>query len=77
MLSDLHLGHDNINPYRNRPFRDVSHMNNELFDRWAGTVDWAAPDTTLVCVGDVAMKRGMTEANFARIAAVRRCPGSK
>ena len=74
VFSDLHLGHDNIIPYRNRPFRDVGHMDNALFDRWAGTVDWEAPDTTLVCVGDVAMKRGMTEANFARIAAM---PGRK
>ena len=74
VLSDLHLGHDNIISYRNRPFRDVSQMNNALFDRWAGTVDWEAPDTMLVCVGDVAMKRGMTEANFARIAAM---PGRK
>ena len=74
VFSDLHLGHDNIIPYRNRPFRDVSQMENALLDRIAEAVDWEAPDTTLVCLGDVAMKQGMTEANFARIAAL---PGRK
>lgn len=74
VFSDLHLGHENIIPYRNRPFRDVGQMDNALLDRIADTVDWDAPDTTLVCVGDVAMKRGMTQANFARIASM---PGRK
>ena len=74
VFSDLHLGHDNIIGYRNRPFRDVGHMDNALFDRWAGALDWEAPGATLVCVGDVAFKRGMTEGNFARIAAM---PGRK
>lgn len=72
--SDLHLGHANIIGYCDRPFRDVGHMDNTLLDHWAQTVDWSAEDDWIVVCGDVAMKRGMTEANFSRIRAM---PGRK
>ena len=72
--SDLHLGHENIIRFRNRPFRDIGHMDNALLDNWAQTVDWSAENDTIVVCGDIAMKRGMTEANFARIRAM---PGRK
>ena len=72
--SDLHLGHANIIRFRDRPFRDVGHMDNALLDSWAQTVDWAAEHDAIVVCGDVAMKRGMTEANFDRIRAM---PGRK
>ena len=72
--SDLHLGHANIIRYCDRPFRDVGHMNNALLDNWAHTVDWSAESDSIVVCGDIAMKRGMTEANFGRIAAM---PGPK
>ena len=72
--SDLHLGHENIIRYCNRPYADARQMDNLLLNAWAGTVDWEAPDTTLVCAGDVAMKRGITESNFGRIATM---PGRK
>ena len=74
VFSDLHLGHDNIIPCRNRPFREVAQMDDALFHRWADTVDGQEAGATVVCVGDVAMKKGMTQANFARIAAM---PGRK
>ena len=72
--SDLHLGHENIIRFRERPFRDAGHMDNALLDSWAQTVDWAAENEAIVVCGDVAMKRGMTEANFDRIRAM---PGRK
>ena len=49
-------------------------MDNALLDSWAQTVDWAAEHDAIVVCGDVAMKRGMTEANFDRIRAM---PGRK
>ena len=72
--SDLHLGHANIIRYCDRPFRDVGHMDNALLDNWAQTVDWSAESDSIVVCGDIAMKRGMTEANFDRIRAM---PGRK
>ena len=72
--SDLHLGHENIIRYRNRPFRDLGQMDNALLDNWAETVDWSAESDVIVVCGDIAMKRGMTEANFSRI---RSMPGRK
>ena len=72
--SDLHLGHENIIGYCNRPYTDARQMDSLLLNAWAETVDWEAPDTALVCVGDVAMKRGMTETHFTRIATM---PGRK
>ena len=74
MWSDLHLGHENIIRFCNRPFRDAGHMDNALLDRWARTVDWSAKNDAIVVCGDIAMKRGMTEANFDRIRAM---PGRK
>lgn len=74
VFADLHLGHANIISHRNRPFPDVGHMDNALFDCWADTVDGREAGATVVCVGDVAMKKGMTQANFARTAAM---PGRK
>ena len=72
--SDLHLGHANIIPFNDRPFQDIGHMDQVLFDRWARTVDWSSPDSAIVLVGDIAMKPALTLANFARIQAM---PGRK
>ena len=72
--SDLHLGHENIILYAKRPYKDAAQMDNLLLKNWEDTVDWADQETVLVCVGDVAMKLGMTETNFSRIAAM---PGRK
>ena len=72
--SDLHLGHENIIGYRNRPFRNAGQMDNVLLDNWAQTVDWSAENDAIIVCGDIAMKRGMTKANFDRI---RSMPGKK
>ena len=72
--SDLHLGHANVIPFNDRPFQDIGHMDQVLFDRWARTVDWSSPDSAIVLVGDIAMKPALTAANFARIRAM---PGRK
>ena len=72
--SDLHLGHEKIILYARRPYADAAQMDDLLLKNWEDTVDWADPEAILVCVGDVAMKFGMTETNFSRIAAM---PGRK
>ena len=67
--SDLHLGHENIIRYTNRPFASASAMDAQLFANWAITV---TPADTLLFVGDVAMHKGVREATWARI---RQWPG--
>lgn len=37
--SDLHLGHENILKYCDRPFKDVNHMDRELIGNWNATVN--------------------------------------
>ena len=33
-ISDLHIGHENILRFDNRPFADVTEMNNKLIENW-------------------------------------------
>ena len=33
-IADMHLGHENVIPYDNRPFRSVNEMNRALIDNW-------------------------------------------
>ena len=37
-ISDLHIGHENILRFDNRPFADVSEMNNKLIENWNARV---------------------------------------
>lgn len=37
-ISDLHIGHENILRFDNRPFADVNEMNNKLTENWNARV---------------------------------------
>lgn len=39
-ISDLHIGHENILRFDNRPFADVNEMNNKLIENWNARVFW-------------------------------------
>ena len=67
--SDLHLGHANIIEYQDRPFFNVDEMDAVLWANWQVGVD---PEETLVCVGDVAMARGISDDTWRK---VRAAPG--
>ena len=67
--SDLHLGHENIIRYTNRPFADAPAMDEALYANWAAAVGSA---DTLLFVGDVAMRKAVGEATWSRI---RQAPG--
>ena len=62
--SDLHLGHENIIRYTNRPFRDVEEMNARLYANWDDAV---REDDILIFVGDVAMRTALCDATWQRI----------
>ena len=62
--SDLHLGHENIIRYANRPFRHGDEMNGAL---WANLMRSLGPEKTLVVVGDVAMGPALNEGTWSRI----------
>ena len=65
--SDLHLGHDNIIEYTNRPFLDTDDMNQTL---WANLEDAVRPDKVVVVVGDMAMGPALNEATWQRLRAL-------
>lgn len=50
--SDTHFGHANIIQYCKRPFRDVSHMNEALIEKWNSKV---GPGDTVYHLGDFCM----------------------
>jgi len=49
VTSDLHLNHDNILDYCNRPFSDIDEMNSTLIDNWNRVVNY---DDTIFHIGD-------------------------
>lgn len=69
--SDLHLGHDNIIRYTNRPFADAETMDSALYENWAATV---GNDDELIIVGDLAMRTAVGTHTWQR---VRHGPGGK
>ena len=62
--SDLHLGHENIIRYTNRPFEDAEAMNARLYANWDSVV---GETDTLIFVGDVAMRTALCDATWQRI----------
>lgn len=50
--SDLHLGHENIIKYCNRPFANAAEMNEAIVNRWNSVVH---PDDTVYVLGDLAL----------------------
>lgn len=50
LVADLHLDHDDVLEYADRPFRSVGAMNDALVARWNGVVD---PDDEVVVCGDL------------------------
>ena len=48
-ISDLHIGHENILRFDNRPFADVNEMNNKLIENWNARV---CSDDTVYILGD-------------------------
>lgn len=70
LWSDLHLGHDNIIRYTDRPFGSVEEMDTGLYDAWEATVGTEDP---LVFVGDMAMRSAVGDHTWTR---VRTAPGA-
>ena len=64
VFSDLHLGHNNIIRYANRPFQHGDEMNSTL---WANLMRTLAPGKVLVVVGDMAMGPALNEDTWSRI----------
>ena len=62
--SDLHLSHENIIRYANRPFTNAVAMDEKMYANWRTTV---GADDTLLFVGDVAMGRAVYEGVWSRI----------
>jgi len=54
LISDLHLDHDNIIDYCDRPFSSVKEMNETLVDRWNTTID---PDDDVLYGGDLTIRK--------------------
>ena len=64
--ADLHLGHENVIGYANRPFVSVDEMDRALWANWQAIVGRKA---TLICVGDVALSTGVCQETWQRIRA--------
>lgn len=52
LLGDLHLDHDRVLEYTDRPFTSVAEMNRTLVDGWNAVVD---PGDEVVFLGDLAV----------------------
>ncbi len=62
--SDLHLGHENIIRYTDRPFADAETMDSTLYANWNATV---GTGDEVIFVGDVAMRRAVGPHTWQRI----------
>lgn len=61
LISDLHLGHENIIEYCDRPYESVAEMNDTLVENWNRVID---PDDVVFFLGDLG--------HFAEEEAIRR-----
>ncbi|MCY4426062.1 MAG: metallophosphoesterase [Halieaceae bacterium] len=64
LWSDLHLGHENIIRYTNRPFASVEAMDAAIYANWRKVV---SEEGTLIFVGDVAMRHAVSEVTWQRV----------
>ena len=64
VFSDLHLGHENIIEYCDRPFLSLNDMENTLWDHLAAEL---APDKVMVVVGDMAMREALNAVTWQQI----------
>ena len=71
LWSDLHLHHDNIIRYCDRPFKAVGEMNDVIMGAWKGAV---SPRDTMLCLGDVALAGA---SNAQHVTTIRAMPGYK
>ena len=69
--SDLHLGHERVIDFANRPFADAADQDTRLWRAWTECV---GRDDVILVVGDLAMGPARKEATWARVA---RAPGRK
>lgn len=63
-IADLHLGHEAIITYCDRPFSSVEEMNEALVRNWNNTV--GKNDVVFVC-GDVALKKSICKEMIPRL----------
>lgn len=63
-ISDLHLGHEKIIEYCQRPFGDVHEMDDALIGNWNRTV---GPDDTVYHLGDLCFTREQAERYLGRL----------
>jgi len=66
VISDLHLGHENIIKYENRPFRDAEQMDEILINNWNNAV---TESDTVYYLGDLTFGR-LTEKDRLKASAL-------
>ena len=67
-ISDLHIGHENILRFDNRPFADVNEMNNKLIENWNGRV--CSDDTVFLAISS-GQRKASGRLLLVRLAATR------
>lgn len=63
VISDLHLDHENIIDYCNRPFEDIDQMNKVLINNWN---DKVKENDTILFLGDLALSSKSRSKEFLR-----------
>jgi calcineurin-like phosphoesterase family protein len=66
--SDLHIGHTNVIKYCNRPYKDVTHMNESLISNWNEVV--TETDEVFV-LGDFSLDERYVERTLARLSGTK------